>query len=369
MPGRDARLATSDALASRLSGMADGELRELVAGRPADWSPWGGTHRIALDGAAVFVKRVPVTELEMLDPTSTRNVFDLPLVYSYGVGSAGFGGFREASAHRIASDLVRTGVTDGFPLLHHARVVECTEPLPPFPRDVGDYVTRWNDDQRIRAYVEARSAARHELWMFSEAVPTVVHDWIPTRLDRVDALVAGLFDAVGALRSVGIVHFDAHFGNALTDGTRFFLSDFGLAMSERFELDDDERAFLRRHRWYDQALIVSCLGTTALRAVAALEPARRAQVRARLGIDEDTERHETLVALLDRAPDLAASGVLDLPAPFVAALQRFADVITATDGFLSEVRRPEKAARFDDEAVGELFRAAGVDAAAPPRRV
>ena len=29
----------------------------------------------------------------------------------------------------------------------------------------------------------------------------------------------------------GLVHFDAHFGNVLTDGRRLFVADFGLATS------------------------------------------------------------------------------------------------------------------------------------------
>lgn len=34
----------------------------------------------------------------------------------------------------------------------------------------------------------------------------------------------------------GLVHFDAHFRNILTDGETLFLSDFGLALSEKFDL-------------------------------------------------------------------------------------------------------------------------------------
>lgn len=38
----------------------------------------------------------------------------------------------------------------------------------------------------------------------------------------------------------GLLHFDAHFENILTDGQRLFFADYGLAISSRFELSRDE---------------------------------------------------------------------------------------------------------------------------------
>ncbi len=49
------------------------------------------------------------------------------------------------------------------------------------------------------------------------------------------------------------MHFDAHFKNILTDGKRLYLSDFGLALSSRFDLTPAETQFLKQHSSYDQA--------------------------------------------------------------------------------------------------------------------
>src|SRR4051812_17583845 len=72
------------------------------------------------DGVPVFLKRLPLTDVEVEHPGSTRNWFKLPTYYSYGVGSAGFGSWREVVAHRVT-----TGVP-GFPELLHDRVMPRT---------------------------------------------------------------------------------------------------------------------------------------------------------------------------------------------------------------------------------------------------
>ena len=50
-----------------------------------------------------------------------------------------------------------------------------------------------------------------------------------------------------------MMHFDAHFKNILTDGKRLYLSDFGLALSSKFDLTPAEIEFLKQHQSYDQA--------------------------------------------------------------------------------------------------------------------
>ena len=50
------------------------------------------------------------------------------------------------------------------------------------------------------------------------------------------------------MRDRGLIHFDAHFDNILTDGHRLYFSDFGLAVSSRFELADDVANFLALRR-------------------------------------------------------------------------------------------------------------------------
>ena len=52
---------------------------------------------LIIHGSPIFVKKVPLTDLERQPENvmSTANLFNLPLFYQYGVGSAGFCSWRE----------------------------------------------------------------------------------------------------------------------------------------------------------------------------------------------------------------------------------------------------------------------------------
>jgi serine/threonine protein kinase len=64
---------------------------------------------------------------------------------------------------------------------------------------------------------------------------------------------------VAFMNSRGLLHFDAHFENILTDGHRLYFADYGLALSTRFELSPEESAFFEGHRSYDRAYSLSYL--------------------------------------------------------------------------------------------------------------
>ena len=343
---------------ARLASLRDGALRSLLGRTSPTWRPWGGSHRVVVDGHPVFVKRLLLTDREIETDGSTRNVFDLPLFYSYGVGSAGFGAYRELAAHRSATELVLSGATTGFPLLHHHRVMVRDGPAPRFPMELDGYVSRWNGDPSVRAFIEAREASRYELWLFAEALPHVVHDWFPTHQHMAADVVEELRGAASSLNDRGIVHFDAHFGNALTDERRFYLSDFGLAMSEDFELDDTERSFLRAHTHYDRALVVWCLCVPLLEMHRALSPDARARADQIVGVAEDATRRGLTSALVRHAAALADATVVDLHPAYVEELDRYREVIVAMDDFLDEIGRPDKSARFDDRGIDALLDAA-----------
>ncbi|MET9731035.1 hypothetical protein ABZZ79_10325 [Streptomyces sp. NPDC006458] len=55
------------------------------------------------------------------------------------------------------------------------------------------------------------------------------------------------------LSARGLVHFDAHFDNLLTDRQRIYFADLGLTLSRDFELSPEEAAFLTGHLGYDRA--------------------------------------------------------------------------------------------------------------------
>ena len=97
----DRRRHRHEALAARLAALGDVALEALLAGA-AEWrhGVGGESAVIEVDGEKVFVKKIYLTDLERApgNEGSTANLFDLPVFDQYGVGSAGFGAWRELQA-------------------------------------------------------------------------------------------------------------------------------------------------------------------------------------------------------------------------------------------------------------------------------
>ncbi|WP_433720566.1 hypothetical protein ACQP2Y_36010 [Actinoplanes sp. CA-051413] len=187
----ESRLDRHRAVAAALTGLDDDELATRVdTATPLGVGIGGRTARLDVAGVPVFVKRIPLTDLERRPGHlgSTANLFGLPTCYQYGVGSTGFGAWRELATHHTTTQWVRSGVSARFPLLHHWRVL----PSPPAaPPDFGD----WDGDQAVARRLAAIEAAT---------------------------------------------------------GLRLYLSDFGLALDGTFALSNAETAFLDLHRDWDR---------------------------------------------------------------------------------------------------------------------
>lgn len=95
--------------------------------------------------------------------------------------------------------------------------------------------------------------------LFLEYQPHNLRDWLATQLvagpDAVDQACAMvercLRTDVAFMNANGLLHFDAHLGNILTDGHRLYLADLGLATSTRFALSPPEQEFVARNLTHD----------------------------------------------------------------------------------------------------------------------
>ncbi|MFD3502501.1 protein kinase family protein [Streptomyces sp. NPDC058676] len=263
---RNGRLARHSDISTTLDLLSDRELARLLASGTANGSGIGGRSTlIQVDGVPVFVKRVRLTDAERLPENirSTANLFGLPTYFHYGIGSVpspGFGAWRELALHTMTTNWVLSERFTGFPLLHHWRVLpDERRPLPEELADVERAVAYWGGSPQVRERIEGRRTATADLALFLEYLPTTLHDWLHTKMETGDPEAAcllverGLEEAVSFLHEHGLLHFDAHFKNILTDGRRLYLTDHGLALSSRFRLAPRERAFFDAHRHYDRA--------------------------------------------------------------------------------------------------------------------
>ncbi len=353
---RRSRYAT---VATELSLLSDRRLADLVAGaEPAGAGIGGTTARLVVAGVPVFVKRVPLTDLELRPEhvRSTANLFDLPTFYHYGIGSAGSGAWRELAAHLMTTHWVLAGQCPNFPLLYHWRVLAgepAPRPTPAQRTELDRQVRFWEGDPAVRVRLEALAAASAGLLLFSEYLPDNLYHWLPAQVATgTGALAAAcamverdLRTAVPFMNAHGLLHFDAHFGNILTDGERLYLSDFGLATSTRFDLSPAERDFLERNRDHD-----GCYTVTGLvnRLVTALT-----------GVAEAGQRNDIVRRWADGEPTPTVA------APAAAIIQRYAPVAVAVNDFYWTLFGHSRATPYPSEQIARACARAGFQPAVP----
>jgi hypothetical protein len=260
------RIKMYSQISTSLACLSNEQLKQiLVDSQPVHEGIGGKSSLISIDDTPVFVKKIPLTDIEQMPQhfMSTKNIFDLPAGYQYGVGSAGFGVWRELAAHIMTTNWVITGECANFPIMYHWRI------LPSHPSDIkvnywseiAQYCQYWENSAKIRKRVEDLNKASAHIALFLEYVPSNLHEWLGAQIakggDSAEKAVAFVEKELKKtnlhMNALGLIHFDEHFKNILTDGKRLYLSDFGLALSLKFDLSKAETEFFKHHKSYDQA--------------------------------------------------------------------------------------------------------------------
>ncbi|PZS20280.1 MAG: hypothetical protein DLM60_08990 [Pseudonocardiales bacterium] len=266
-----ARLAAHNAVSTSLALHSDRGLRELVDTAASIGSGIGGKSALLeVAGLPVFVKQVPLTDLERQPENvrSTANVFGLPTFCQYGIGSPGFGAWRELAVHTMTTNWVLAGHYEGFPLMYHWRVLPAsTASLPEELADVERAVAYWGGSSQVRHRFDALGQSSATVALFLEYIPQNLHEWMGVQIaaggeaaDRACVMVERELEAgTSFMNDHELLHFDAHFENILTDGQRLFFADYGLAISSRFDLSREETDFFDRHRTYDRCYTATYL--------------------------------------------------------------------------------------------------------------
>ncbi|MEV0715831.1 methyltransferase domain-containing protein [Asanoa sp. NPDC050611] len=252
-------------MSTALGLLSDHQLGHLVATAPAVGSGVGGTSALLhVEDVPVFAKRIALTDLERQPQhvMSTANIFELPMFCHYGVvayGGNGFGVWRELAANVMTTNWVLAQRTAAFPLMYHWRVLPGAPPLDDEIADIDKVVDYWAGSAAVRRRLQAVEQASASVVLFLEHIPQRLDAWLAGQLaaGRADAACATVRRTLRAdvafLNDNGLLHFDAHFRNILTDGDRLYLADFGLATSSRFDLSTEERDFVARNKDHDAA--------------------------------------------------------------------------------------------------------------------
>ena len=355
----DSRRSTYFNVNSAIAAMDNAAIGALLD--QGESTPGWGKHQTAdIEGTTVFVKSIPVTDLEYEHAFSTRNLYEMPLYYNYGVGSAGFGAFRELLTHVLTTNWVLDDQTPSFPLLYGFRLLPSSgERMVIDAQRRNGYVAYWNGNEAIGRYFDERMKARYDLALFLEHVPYTLHPWLVEHPDACEGVLDDLRGAISFLRAHGVVHFDAHFFNILTDGERAYLTDFGLALSRNFDLTAEELQFLADHEFYDYGEVLWSAGRVLLDLYAnhLSEEGRRAAMDA-AGIAADTPSRDVLGALVRNVEALAAA--MALPRGLIDPIVRHREVILLMEDFYNSMHtNNSKDTRLDLAGLERSLRASG----------
>ncbi len=299
---------------------------------------------LEVDGTSVFVKQIPLTDLERRPENvhSTANLFGLPVFCQYGIGSIGgpgFGAWRELAVQTMTTNWVLAGDYEGFPLMYHWRVLPGPkQPLPEELADVERAVAYWGGGSGVRRRIEALQQSSASLMLFLEYIPQNLHDWLGVQVragdevaERACLMVEEELEAgTSFMNARGLLHFDAHFENILTDGRRLFFADYGLAISSRFELTQDEADFFVQHHTYDRCYTVTHLVTWLAVALYGYGPEERK-------------------AFVCACAQGASPG--EMPAAVAAVFARYAPIAAVMVDFYSKLRQESRATPYPLEAI------------------
>ena len=254
------RIVEARTISSLIDWLDDASVQTLIDEADEAGAGIGGTTKtVSIGNTAVFVKQLPLTDIETADPTATLSRLQLPFVSHYGIGSPTHAAGREPAAHHMTSGWVHAGVVDFFPLLLGWRVIDskCTADLSEFDGDAPP--RQWGPHwPQVESKLEAMKDASKSMVFFLEYVPGTLGDWLRrsvaegTGASVFPDVVEQLLNATAWMNAQGFQHFDVHPGNILIRDGRLLFTDFGLALHRDFDLTAEEEASMPTHDGFDR---------------------------------------------------------------------------------------------------------------------
>lgn len=323
MESVDARRSSFGSISTKLASLSREQIFKILKRSNLVHEGIGGQARqIELDGKLVFIKRIAISDRELLfeNERSTVNFAKLPLWCLYRLGAPSFNVWRELLAHTASTNWVISGQCANVPILYHWRLLRDSKPAPMNKKDAHELeqnLHKWGNPKELREHVQARQNSSSELLLFLESIPQNLLQFLKTEIERhgdnaiptILSIEKKLHEAIANINARGLLHMDAHFENILTDGEEVFFTDFGLALSTLFDLSSEEQEFFQQHRDYDRCNLIMSFAQVA--------------VIAQFGEGQWAEKLSDFLAgrLKARGPQLAS--FLNRNAPVAMALRAF----------------------------------------------
>ncbi|WP_254625723.1 hypothetical protein [Nostoc sp. TCL240-02] len=289
------------------------------------------------------MKRVPVTNIEFDNLFSTRNLYDLPTYCNYGFGSTGFGVFRELVTHIKTTNWVLDGAIASFPLMYHYRIIPLEGRRADMDRSrLKAYVEYWGNSANAGNYMLDRANAKYELVLFLEYIPYILETWLLLNPNKLQKPLDELRTTITFLRAQGIIHFDAHFRNILSDGEQIYLTDFGLVLDKSFTLTKDEESFFKQNTFYDYGEILRNLSHLIRAPYDLCSENDKRRMMEKYGIKEGLKPYEMRSILLDNIEQIHSDGDMKLDEFYVASIVKYRSIIALMQDFFSDMWENKK---------------------------
>lgn len=353
-------------ISSQIARLDNAQLHSLFDNSESNDSStgWGSSHTIALGQSQVFVKRLPVTNIEYDNLFSTRNLYNLPTYINYGIGpvaSTGFGVFRELVTHIKTTNWVLEGAIATFPLMYHYRIMPFSGQRADLDREhLKSYVEYWGKSENVGNYAVDRSKANYELVLFLEYIPHILETWLQENPNKLQQPLDDLRRTIDFLRTKGIIHFDAHFRNILTDGEQIYLTDFGLVLDKSFALTKDEESFFEQHTFYDCGEVLRNFGHLIRPPYYSCSENARLRIMEKYHIKESLKPYEVGAILLDNIEQIHAARDMNLDDFYVASIVKYRSIITLMQDFFADMWvNQKKDTKFDRAQLQLLLKKTG----------
>lgn len=243
-------------LNTELSYLSDDQVSSFITSKEV--KSLGITQVIKFKKNKIFLKVIPIAELFYKNQFNTSNLYDLPVYYNYGIGSAGVNPWRELLLHIKTSNWVLENKSPSFPLLYHYRIIENDNKS---FSDGGvsnpDLMKRWGNNKQIKKYLTDRSKSNYKIVLFLEHIPHVAYKYLEKNPKFIKSFYDQSSKIVKLLKSQHILHNDGHLRNILVDNNKkIYLTDFGLSFDKAFDLSKDEIKFMDKNAKIDQYYMI-----------------------------------------------------------------------------------------------------------------
>lgn len=184
--------------------------------------------------------------------------------------------------------------------------------------------------------------------------------WLRENPNTLQNHLDALCTAIAFLRTKGIIHFDAHFRNILTDGEQTYLTDFGLVLDKSFALTKDEEAFFEQNTFYDYGEVLRNLGHLIRSPYDACSEPKQRKMMEKYGIKVGLKPYEVGAILLDNIEQIHADGDLQLDQFYVASIVKYRSIIALMQGFFAEMwGNDQKDTKLPHIALQQLLKETG----------